>query len=300
MRRVPTVRRRFDTRRVLGCLMLCALVTASSPASAVDAPPGAAALRDARAAWDKGAFETAEPLYRDAIEKGGLAPADVLEGYVRLGTIRASLGKKDLALASFRAASVLDATFPVPKETGIQGRALAAQAKKDTAKIGSIRLKVNAPAETPSGKSFTVTAELDAAHVPMVTSFALLARDGTSGREVIAEAKAGETAELGVAWYVALPEASVVVRVDALDKRGNRLATAEQRVRVLPGPPKAVAAGAASKPAAPPQSRKGGFWSSPWPYVVGGLALAGAGTAVYFGVRPSDQVSVGQVGVRSN
>jgi hypothetical protein len=43
----------------------------------------------------------------------------------------------------------------------------------------------------------------------------------------------------------------------------------------------------------------GGFWSSPWPYVIGGVALAGAGTAVYFGTRPSEQVAVGAPTVRA-
>ncbi len=300
MRTTPGERRRA---LAVGCLVLGATLCSTAKAHA-ETPPGGGALREARAAWDVGALETAEPLYRDAIEKGGLAPREVLEGYVRLGSIRASLGKKDLAIASFRAASILDATFAVPTEAGPHGRSLAAQAKKDTAKIGSIKLKLTAPQETPSGKTFKVTAELDAPHVPLVTRFGLVARDGTSGREVVAEAKPAESAELAVAWYVTLPNANVVVRVDALDKRGNRLASAEQRVRVLPGAtrvaigPPVASAGAAPTPTVP--SRKGGFWSSPWPYVVGGLALAGAGTAVYFGMRPSDQVAVGQVGVRAN
>jgi hypothetical protein len=32
---------------------------------------------------------------------------------------------------------------------------------------------------------------------------------------------------------------------------------------------------------------------------MGGVALAGAATAVYFGTRPTEQVSVGAVGVRT-
>ncbi len=232
-------------------------------------------------------------------------------GYVRLGSIRASLGKKDQAIAAFRAASILDSTFAVPTEAGPKGPSLAAQAKKDTAKIGSIQLSIRAPKETPSGKSFKVTAELDSAHIPIVAKFGLLARDGTSGKEVVAEAKPGESVELDVASEVTMPNASVLVRVDALDRQGNRLASAEERVRVGENGAVAVVApstsssssGSSSSPLSPPSdsgTRKGGgFWSSPWPYVVGGLALAGAGTAVYFGTRPSDQVTVGQVGVRT-
>ena len=283
---------------------------ASSSARASDAAAGGPALRQARAAWDKGSIETAEPLYREALEKGGLAPPDVLEGYVRLGSIRASLGKKDQAIAAFRAASILDSTFAVPTEAGPKGPALAAQAKKDTAKIGSIQLSIKGPKEVSSGKSFKVTAELDAAHIPIVAKIALVARDGTSGKEVVAEARPGESVELDVASEVTMPNASVLVRVDALDKQGNRLASAEERVRVSEGSGGGAVAGGSSSSSSTSSSssspsgdtglRKGGsFWSSPWPYVVGGIALAGAGTAVYFGTRPSDQVAVGQIGVRA-
>jgi hypothetical protein len=301
-------------RATLGCLVLGAMATSAWTAHAADPAAGGPALRQARAAWDKGAIETAEPLYREALEKGGLAPPDVLEGYVRLGSIRASLNKKDQAIAAFRAASILDSTFAVPTEAGPKGPSLAAQAKKDTAKIGSIQLTIKAPKEAPSGKSFKVTAELDAAHIPIVAKIALLARDGTSGKEVVAEARSGETVELEVASEVTLPNASVLVRVDALDKQGNRLASAEERVRVTEGGGAAAVAsapssGSSSSSSSTPAStspggdtsprKGGGFWSSPWPYVVGGLALAATGTAVYFGTRPSDQVSVGQVGVRA-
>ena len=56
----------------------------SVPAFAADGPAGNAMLKQARSAWDRGSLAAAEPLYRDALEKGGLAPAEVLEGYVRL------------------------------------------------------------------------------------------------------------------------------------------------------------------------------------------------------------------------
>jgi hypothetical protein len=45
-------------------------------------------------------------------------------------------------------------------------------------------------------------------------------------------------------------------------------------------------------------SKKGGFWSSPWPYVIGGVALAAGGAAVYVATRPTDDVAVGGAAVR--
>jgi hypothetical protein len=304
--------RAFPRAVAVACFVLA---TTAAPAHASEPAAGGPALRQARAAWDKGALDTAEPLYREALEKGGLAPADVVEGYVRLGAIRASHGKKDAAIAAFRAASILDSSFAVPSEAGPKGPAYAAQAKKDTAKIGSIQLSMKAPKEASSGKPFTVTASLDGAHVPIVAKIGLVARDGTSGKEATAEAKPGDFVELEVPADVTMPSASILVRVDALDRNGNRLASAEERVRV---PDHEVARGAAAaggggnkaKEAAGASSsssggggdsarKGGGFWSSPWPYLIGGAALAGAGTAVYFGTRPLDQVSVGAPAVRA-
>lgn len=301
--------RAFPRAVAVACFVL---VTTAAPAHASETAAGGAALRQARAAWDRGALDTAEPLYREALEKGGLAPADVVEGYVRLGSIRASHGKKDTAIAAFRAASILDSSFAVPSEAGPKGPAYAAQAKKDTAKIGSIQLSMRAPKEATSGKSFTVTASLDSAHVPIVAKIGLVARDGTSGKEATAEGKPGDSVELEVPADVTMPSASILVRVDALDSHGNRLASAEERVRVPDRDDGRVAAaggaGAKAKDAAGASSasggdsgarKGGGFWSSPWPYLIGGAALAGAGTAVYFGTRPPDQVSVGAPAVRA-
>ncbi|MBX3207170.1 MAG: hypothetical protein KF764_19135 [Labilithrix sp.] len=286
------------------------LGVAAGEAHAAEAPSGGPALRQARAAWDRRSLETAEPLYREALEKGGLAPNEVLEGYVRLGSIRAALGKKDAAIAAFRAASILDSGFVVPSEAGSKGASLAEKAKRDTARIGSIQLAVQTPREVQPGKSFTITATLDKGHLPIVSRIGVIAKDGTTGKEVTLDAKPDEAVEFDIDSDITLPGASILVRVDALDGHDNRLASAEERVRV---PEKdtekgAVASGAKETggtsfgnkpPGGDSEVRKGGaFWSSPWPYVIGGIALVGAGTAVFFGTRPTPNVSVGQVGVR--
>ncbi len=287
----------------LSALLACALT--SVDASASDAP-GAAALDKARAAWERGSLEAAEPLYREALEKGGLAPSEVLEGYVRLGSIRAALGKKDSALAAFRAASILDDKFTVPSEAGSKGIALAERAKKDTAKIGGIKFAIEVPSEVTAGKPFTVTATLDKSHLPVVDKIGLVAKDGTSGKEVTLDAKPEESVEFEVSGDITLPGASILVRVDALDARKNRLASAEERVRV-PEDEETSSGAEASTPApfkkpstGDSAARRGAtFWSSPWPYLIGGLAVVGAGAAVYFGTRPAENVSVGQVDLRT-
>lgn len=232
------------------------------------------------------------------------------------GSIRAVRGKKDSAVAAFRAASIIDSNFVVPPEAGTKGASLASSAKRDTAKIGSIQLAVQVPKETNPGKAFKITATLDKAHLPIVNRIGVLARDGTTGKEVTLDAKPDESVEFEIGSEVTLPNASIVVRVDALDGHQNRLASAEERVRV-PEESKAVAAAGPGAPAksgtnatsaaptalstqSPPAadtSSKRSFWSSPWPYVVGGIALAGAGTAIYYGTRPAPNVTIGPVGL---
>jgi hypothetical protein len=292
------------------CLVL---IGASATAHAAESSPGAPALRQARAAWESGKLDTAESLYREALEKGGLGPNEVLEGYVRLGSVRAAHNKKDQAVAAFRAASILDASFAVPPEAGPKGHRFADQAKKDTQKIGTIQLSIAVPKEAAAGKPFKITATLDRAHVPIVSRIGLLAKDGTTGKETTLEAKTEENVDFEIPGDIALPNASILVRVDALDSHANRLASAEERVRIPESQEKPVAVVTGPSNSSPPASggtgttyrdgdtnvRKGGtFWSTPWPYVIGSVALAGAGAAVYFGTRPPDDVSVGQVGVR--
>jgi hypothetical protein len=290
----------------VGCLVTLTLAQTAR----ADEAAGSAALARARAAWDRHALKAAEGHYRDAVAKGGLAPDEVLEGYVRLGAIRASLGKKKAAVAAFRAASILDAEFEVPKEAGKKGAALAEQARRDMAKIGSLQISIEAPKEAEAGKPFTVRAQIDAAHVPILTKVGLVVRDGTNGKESTQEAPPEETVEFEVSGNVVLPSASLFVRVDALDAQDNRLGSAESRV-IVPDEPAAVASGGSAAPrwvsAGPPakderrdtKARGGSFWSSPWPYLIGSVALAGAGAAVYFGTRPPADVSVGAVGVQT-
>jgi hypothetical protein len=120
---------------------------------------------------------------------------------------------------------------------------------------------------------------------------------------------------------VALPGATLLVRIDALDPHDNRLATREQSVHVEAFPPPAPLLSTAplrppidlpKVPPAPPAravmsfhsdakggetrdhaGAHGGFWSSPWPYVLGGVVLAAGGALAYYELRPTDDVSLG-------
>lgn len=297
----PARKKRASLRALTACLALTAVFTLRAEAYGAGRAPGSEPLRQARAAWDRGDVSAAEPFYRQALEAGGLAPSEVLEGYVRLGAARAAVGKKDQALAAFRAASILDPAFAVPPEAGPKAGGIAARARQDTASVGGIQLSMDAPHEAPSGKPVAVVVKLDAAHVSIVNKLVLVVRDGTSGKETTVMAPSETNAELEVPSSMTLPGAELVLRADALDNHQNRLASVEERLRIGGGASAQAAPSKASSSSEKHEatSKSGGnFWSTPWPYIIGGIALAGAGTAVYYGTRPPDQVSVGQVNVQ--
>jgi hypothetical protein len=276
--------------------------------------PGDAALARARVAWEKGDYDVAEPLYREAVEAGGLAPGDVLDSYVHLGSTRAVIGKRESALAAFKTAALISSDFVVPSEAGKRATLLANRAKRAEARLGSIVLHADVPGELSPGDAAQVDATLDAAHAVIATKIALAARDPLSGKSYADTQDAAPSVHFRVPGNLSLPGATIVVRVDALDSHANRLASVEQRVHVKGVAPAPVALPWQRPTASPPTSHrvaadkapvdsrkkeeKGGFWSSAWPYVLGGAALAAGGAAVYFATRSTDDVNVGAVRVQ--
>jgi hypothetical protein len=270
-------------------------------------------LASARAAWDRGQFDAAELFYKSALDRGGLEAKDTLDAYVHLGTARAVLGKKELARAAFRQAALIDHKFVVPAEGGRRANVIASAARREEAKLGSIRLNARMPESVRAGETFTVDATLDARHAAVTAKVGIDARDPLSGKHWSTSDVAASKVRFQVPAEVTLPGATIVVRVDALDPHDNRLASREQRVHVegtaiytAPEPAAApiaplvvqlptfsIDASPSDRDKAKSEKKSGGFWSSPWPYVLGGVALAAGGAALYFGTRPSDDVSLG-------
>lgn len=271
------------------------------------AETGAASLKAARAAWDSGDFGAAEPGFRDAIEKGGLAPAEVLDAYVRLASTRLILGKKDAALNAYRAAAVIDPHFVVPPEAGKKANQLAAQARKDTARFGAIVLHVTVPQSAPAGSPVKVEATLDDNHLPLVPKLGVVTKDTLAGKEYTHNEPSAAKVTFEVPASALTNGATVVVRVDALDAHDNRLASVEEKLKIegdaAPAPVPTTIPGKIPEDPPPLAEKKarsgGGFWSSPWPYILGGVVLAAGGAVVYFGTRPTDDVTVGSPSVRN-
>jgi hypothetical protein len=299
--------------------LACGVV--AGPALADTPPPaGADALASARNAWAQHHFKDAEPLYKSALDHGGLAPSDTLDAYAHLGAARAALGRTDLSRAAFRQAAFIDAHFEVPALPRVASRRahkIASLARRDEAKLGSIRLNAAIPQSVPAGESFTIDATLDARHAGVTAKIGIDARDSLSGKHYSTTDVAAPTVHFEVPADVTLPGATLVVRVDALDPHDNRLASREQRVQVQAGDapaaeglpksagPNSMSPMSAEAPAAltfdlgsddrhtKEGEKHGGFWHSPWPYFIGGLVLAAGGAVTYYELRPTDDVSLG-------
>ncbi len=255
-------------------------------------PPGATALEKARGLWAQGEFEAAEPAYLMALEKGGLPRDATLECYIKLGAVRGILGKKDLALAAFRTAALLDSAFVVPPEAGKKTVVLADTAKAQQQKVGvgQLRAEPSAPAEVDGAAPFAVNVMLDPAHAAVITRLALSVFDGSTGKTFrFDDVAQSPVVHFRVPATVVLPGARLVLHVDALDVHDNVLVEGESRVTVRSTP---VATGKVDTP-----TGSTSFWATPWPYLIGGVLLAGAAVGGYFLFRPPSEVAVGAASI---
>jgi hypothetical protein len=246
----------------------------------------------------------AEPLLREAIDTGGLEPAELLDAYVRLGSACTVLGKKTAALSAFKNAALIDPHFALPVEAGKRAGVIADRARRTEARLGAIALVATIPSEVSPGEPAPVDATLDAAHAVIASKISLLARDSASGRSYFDQQDPATAVHFELPASLTLPNANLSVRVDALDAHQNRLASVEGKSHVraplvasAPLVPIAPAV-ADGKPSSDSDHKSGGgFWSSAWPYVIGGVALAAGGAAIFLATRSSSDVNVGAVQV---
>ena len=269
-----------------------------SIAATAHAAPGSAALTKARQAWDDGELDQAEKAYQDALDKGGLDRAATLESWVHLGAARAVLGNKNGALAAFRVALFIDDNFSVPAEAGKKAVAAAENARKHPGRIGMLHLSLNVPSDAPSGEPFAVNVLLDAGQAALLSRLSLHVRDVTTAKRYDYEEQPGTVVHFRVPASMTLPNASLKVVVDALDAHDNELATAEEHVTIRGTP---IAEATHGRLGAHDELHKGGgFWASPWPYLIGGALLAAGGaTTAYFLLRPTT-VSIGPAQIETH
>ncbi len=175
------------------------------------------------------------------------------------------------------------------------------------ARTGSLALsfEVAGGGDVASGSSFGVDVSLTApTRGSPVSAITLDATDTLAGKTYEQRAAAGPGVHFEVPSRMTLPDASLLVRVHARDGNDNELAETQRRVRVGPAVP-VTESGPIAALTRPAHARNedrdragGGFWSSPWPYVIGGAALAAGGVTTWFLTRPTDNVDVGSVRVQ--
>jgi hypothetical protein len=291
---------------VIASVLFLVGVTVASAASAeprvagssASQAAGAPALSRAREAWKRSEVVRVEAEARSALQLGELAAAEVVEAYALLGCALVELRRRPAALEAFRTAALLDGKFSAPQGASKGALYVAEAMRKEKSKYGSIEVRAEAPAEASAGRAFTVVAAIDEPHLALVASVHVSVSDPLSGKSFDDDAAPAARMKLVVPASITLPGASLFVRVQALDTHKNRLGEAEQRVRVE-GIVVATTNGAHKETLRDGEmkdkssGRGGGFWSTAWPYVIGGFVLAGAGTGIYFGVRPADTVGVG-------
>jgi len=265
-----------------------------SIAATAHAAPGTAALVKARQAWDDGELDQAERAYQEALDKGGLDRAATLESWVHLGAARAVLGNKLGAQSAFRVALFIDESFTVPAEAGKKAVAAADAARKHPGRVGPLHVSLSVPADAPSGEPFAVNVMLDAGQVALVTRLSLHVRDVTTSKKYDYEEQPATVVHFRVPASMTLPNASLRVEVDALDAHDNEMASAEERVTIRGTPMSSSNTELDHGGRTRDELHKGGgFWSSPWPYLIGGALLAAGGaTTAYFLLRPTT-VSIG-------
>jgi hypothetical protein len=171
--------------------------------------------------------------------------------------------------------------------------------------VGALALSAQVPDEVPSGASFAVEVTLAPGHSFLVDSVGLVVRDSLAKRSYQQDSPPDANLHFDVPLRMTLPDASLVVRVQAFDSHDNELLSAEKHVHVAKAAVAPSAALAALGPAQASRARdhargsaSSGFWNTAWPYIIGGAAVAAGGAAVYFASRPTDEVHVGAASVQ--
>jgi hypothetical protein len=307
-----TVRSFLPSRAVVVRTGIAALFIASSASSAhAQTSDAATPMTPARKAWDSGDFNRVATLCQKVLDSGGLARADVVEAYTRLGAALAITRHSKQALAAFRRAALVDPTFAVPPHAGTRAEALADAARQAQEKRGSLALSLEMPELVDAGSSIGIDVTVTPANEAGVAAITFDATDTLTAKSYEDRSTNASRPHFDVPARLSLPDASLLVRVHARDSHDNELAETDRRVHVAgrPAPvPTGPLAALSPTPAAPvtPSSHatqnerpsSGGFWSSPWPYIVGGAALAAGGAATWFLTRPTDNVDVGSAHVQ--
>lgn len=265
---------------------------------------GSATFERARAAWNRGEFDAAETMLVDALTQGGLDREDTLSAYVYLGAASAVMGKKSSATRAFRAAARMDPNFEVPPEAGKKAASIAKAAKRKERRHKPVKIELDAPDEVDPKKSFTVKVTTTSTPDDELRRIGLRAKADGAASPYVFDREVAPKTRFNVPKKFVLAGRTIHLKVLGLDENDNALALGSKDVRVTGDREDEPVAFHGSRPGEPPDGdhgpkKKGGFWSSPWPYVIGGALLAGGAVAAYFATQEQEGVAFAPVTVQT-
>lgn len=193
---------------------------------------GSALIGKADAAFFHKDYGSAETLYLEALEKGGLTSREALQCWVQLGAARVALGHEKEARVAFRNAALLDPHFLLPKDTGRKTRAIADEMRRDARATGTYQISVEAPETVQPNRPFHVTATMSAAHAALVSKVRLSALVPQSDDFFEKVEASSTTVGFDVPANVSVADQTILLRVEAVDAHDNKLVTVSARVKV--------------------------------------------------------------------
>lgn len=227
--------------RVWAAGLLLALALAFLVGSA-RADGGDAVLVRAQAAWDTGDYDVALALYAEALNRGGLAPAQTLDCYVHRGAALVVLGREREAHTAFQYAALLNPRFTLPPEAGRKAIRVAIQARREQHQ-GPIPLVATAPDNVPVGQPVKVSTSLETSYTLYITKLRVVVKDAIANKSYTKDEAPAGNLSYEIPATMVLADHTLVVRFDALDAHENRLVSVEKQVTVGKA---AVAAGTPS------------------------------------------------------
>jgi len=257
-------------------------------------------LEDALSAYEAGRVDDAAAGFERALATAGNGPAELATIHLHLGILRASLGDADGARAAFEVALALRPGTEAPSELG--PAQLPAFERAQAARTGrTLRVVV-----ATHGRR-TVEARVDGAPAGLVDALVVRARlrDGAERSTRIA----------GTSGAAQLPDAAERAEVVAVDAHGGIVARVPVPLPALPptavqtahravhdgtsrAAPIASVTATGTTGASHDDRDGGGFFSTPWPWMVLGVIVTAATVATVLVVTRTDEYVVGPPVVR--
>jgi tetratricopeptide (TPR) repeat protein len=270
------------------------LLSASAPVLAVPKSFG-----QADAAWHQGELEQAKELYEQALEKGGLEPAEVVLAYSRIGTVKAALRDSSGALSAFRVAAAIDPEFELPADSGPIAKKLYAQARKEAAEQGGERLSISivAPDVVPARQPFTVNTSIPEGFAVLVAEVVVTVSDPLTGKRWQRKQASEPVIGFEMPAEAAVAGAKLKLKASAVDGQNNAWAVAESDLKIEGV--RAVDSMDDGEVSPFEEGRKGkeeeggsDIFKGPVPWIVAGAVIVG-GIIIFAATRPADTVSIG-------